>query len=284
MKRINLFVLFVFITLMLCSCGSQKTEYTMTELEGTLKEINAVYNEKIKDLTSTEIEEKGEKIKIEEAQKQGLPLEKEITVRGKVYASYYNDSLFLAANKYDDYSEYNFNTINCFLSKPNDKLMFLKQDENVLIKGILAKNKEGLWLSDCELISPEIEVPDFNNNISEINSNASSYQTDVLVYGSVLDMVSCTELKTAFLNSFKDIDYQDTSFLTELENSDYCVELKSTDSEDYIFWFINKSSNYINQLQQGQNVCVKANINKTDDTYIHYISSAGGCEGLYIYD
>lgn len=282
MRKINLFALFVFITLMLCSCSSQKTEYTMTELEETLKEINTVYNEKIKDMTSTEIEEKGQKIKIEEAQKQGLPLDKEITVRGKVYSSYYNDNLLLAANEYDKYSEYNLNTITCFLSEPNNKLMFLKQDENVLVKGILAKNKEGLWLSDCELISPEIEVPDFDNNISEINSNASSYQMDVLVYGSVLDIVSCAELKTAFLKSFKDIDYQDTSFLTELDNSDYCIELKSTDSEDYIFWFINEDSDYINQLQRGQNICVKATVEKTDDTYMHYISSVS-CDGLYVY-
>lgn len=153
----------------------KKKEYTMTELEDKLKAVMENVEDDIKYLTEDEIKD-GMHIIYDECKKQGLPVGQKITVRGKIAFTWLSEDgliVYLSSDK-----ESKENLLPCLFPITSD-IAFIKEGDNVLLEGDFIDSENAkMLMENCQLLSPDIDVPNFENNVEEIVNDAINTYSD----------------------------------------------------------------------------------------------------------
>lgn len=246
----------------------------MTELQDKIVAAHKEYDDKTKDLTDEEIEKKGASISADSAEKQGLPVQKEITLRGKVYEGQNFDKISMITLMPDELKEdedvdYN-KTISCYFEGTKSEFIFLEKNENIVIKGMFCDKGKGMVMTKCEIVSPkQIDVPEFDSNISEIlmkHIGDDDYsEHDVLLYGVVESADPITMDEDAIEDEYGD----DILLAGAIKRSKHLVTVRDEKNSDAVMIWLTNS----NECKVGDKICFSADIRKAEEGYLFYAES-----------
>lgn len=160
-KKLLITCILILYTGILCSCGSSKTEYTIDEFAEKWNPIIQKVNDETKYSTSSDVNDEIFQLKEKYAKKEGLNPGSEITISGKIsFITVLEDSSinFLLTSADDPVR----NMVDCI--SDNQNLFFVEDNSNIKVKGMFLNNKN-CTLSNCEIIAPQLETPDFKPNL-----------------------------------------------------------------------------------------------------------------------
>lgn len=173
-KRSKLIIILTLLALLgsISGCGKKNIEeYSYEDLSDKLITIRRDVDEETKYWTDEELSEKGFELTKKIAQKNGLNPGERIRLRGRL-AGAGSSSLALVA---DD------GTGSLILCEGRGEYIFLEENQNVYVEGTIFANEENTF-SDTNVISPQIKIPEYENNI-ELASQPNGY--DGIVTGRV---------------------------------------------------------------------------------------------------
>lgn len=222
MKKKVLFtcVLFLFAGI-LCSCGKSKTEYTIDEFAEKWNPIVKKVNEETKYSTSADIDNEIFQLKEKYAKKEGLTPGSELTISGKIsFITVLEDGTinFLLMSADDPMR----NMIDCI--SDNKSLFFVDDNSNIKVKGMFLNNKN-CTLSNCKIIAPQLETPDFKPNLDN---------NFTLTPKTYMGTVSWSQIIPPYSWLFLGEGYENISDVMSSYKSFCCIR-NGDENSDYIF-------------------------------------------------
>lgn len=272
----------------------KKKEYTMAEFSDMLEPLYDNVREKSEFLTEDEIDMLGD-LFYKTAKEMGLPVGERIVLRGKVHDVSEKDGIVAvsisAKTKDDDYKYADDIPVWCEIGN-YPEAVFLKENEVVVIEGVFLKENDiDSMMLDCKLISPTIDVPSFNNNISEILDDVFEtysdysdmflyYEPDNEINGIVTAKVDIStdklknETKEALGNN-EDID-------AYIDMADYMYELSDEKNESAVYVFCNNDDISISDKLYVKSTCM-ATICEQENERIALVFCCATYDTVYVY-
>lgn len=260
-KKVLMIVLLSASIFILTSCGKKKEyKYNIDELSSKYVKYEK-YLEKETEYFTEDDESSEEYTKAVEkaAKKANLPVNQEITVKGKFRSYTAGKSFFLSPSndKYDG--------IYCKYKGSPNKLALIKDKENISVTGTLfskGKGDDGVerileGITDCKINSPVLNKIKFENNISECITSDPDYYIHVMGI-----VTKVQKLDGDMLNEMNEI--------TENEvEADYMFGLRDDDS--IIICLINSENIGSVIPKEGDKICTNGTTYKygsDDDDFI----------------
>lgn len=183
-KKILIAIVLALSLFTLTGCGKKKEfKYNIDELSAKYKKYEKYLAKETEYFTEDdESSEEYTKAVEKAAKKADLPINQEITVKGKFKSYTIGKSFFISPSddKYDG--------IYCKYKGSPNKLALIKDKENISVTGTLfskGKGDDGVerileGVSDCRINSPDLNKIKFKNNISECAESDPDYYIHVM--------------------------------------------------------------------------------------------------------